>query len=151
MKTLILGLGNDLLGDDAIGLNAAAELGKRLDGQAEVRICRAAGLALLDELVGYDRAIIIDAIHTGKHPTGTVLEMAIDDLRVIPGTSPHYVGLPEVMVIGRRLGLPVPEEVNILAVEIPECLEIGGEPCRRVASAMNQVIAMAEQYLQSTP
>ena len=149
MKTLIMGLGNDLLGDDAIGIIAAAELGKRAGGTVNVCLCNAAGIALLDELTGYDRVIIIDAIHTGKYPVGTVLEMTLSDLRPIPGTSPHYVGLPEVMAIGRQLGLSMPDELKILAVEIPECLEIGGKLSRRVSSALKNVIIKVEQELQS--
>jgi hydrogenase maturation protease len=147
MKTLIMGLGNDLLGDDAVGILAAAELGKSAGGTVDVRESRAAGLALLDELTGYDRVIIIDAIHTGEHPAGTVMDMSIADLRPIPGTSPHYVGLPEVMRIGMRLGLPMPDEVSILAVEIPKCLEIGGRLSGPVASALADVIRRIRKQL----
>lgn len=126
MKTLILGLGNDLLGDDAVGIIAARRLGKIVGEGIDVIECNAAGIALLDVLVGYDRVIILDAFRSGKHHPGTVLEMSVDDLRPIPGMSPHYAGLPEVMSIGRRLGLDVPDEISIFAVEIPEYLTIGG-------------------------
>lgn len=147
MKTLIMGLGNDLLGDDAVGILAAAELSKTAGEAVEVRQSRAAGLALLDEFTGYDRVIIIDAIHTGEHPPGTVLDMSIEDLRLIPGTSPHYVGLPEVVTIGGRLELPMPEKVRILAVEIPKYLEIGGCLSEPVASALADVIRRVRKQL----
>lgn len=131
MKTLILGLGNDLLSDDAVGILAVRALRARsLPGLAAAPIDIAehnsAGLSLLDVLVGYDRVLIVDSIHSGKFAPGTVLEMTLEDLRLIPGMSPHYAGLPEVMDIGRRLGLAMPRELLIFAVEIPECLIIGG-------------------------
>lgn len=148
MKTLILGLGNDLLGDDAVGIIAAQRLGNITGGSIDVIECRVAGLALLEVLVGYDRVIIFDAFHSGKHHPGTVLEMSVDDLRPIPGMSPHYVGLPEVISIGRRLGLDVPEEISIFAVEIPEYLTIGGTLSKTAAFSVIEMTYRAMRRIR---
>ncbi|MGB2852819.1 MAG: hydrogenase maturation protease, partial [Dehalococcoidia bacterium] len=65
MKTLVLGLGNPILSDDAVGLRVVEELEGRVD-QQEVKLVETtvAGLGLLDFLTGHDRAIIIDSIQT---------------------------------------------------------------------------------------
>lgn len=148
MKLLVVGLGNDLLSDDAIGVFAARELSKKVGGLADVIDCDLTGIALLDILAGYDKAIIIDAICTGKNPLGTIIEMTPEDLRAIPGTSPHYTGLPEVITIANRLSLDFPDEIKILAVEVAEPLTIGGKLSEPVAKALNRLVQYAKAYLQ---
>jgi hydrogenase maturation protease len=148
MKTLILGLGNDLLGDDAVGIIAAQRLSKIVGGRIDIIECNVAGVALLDVLVGYDRVIIFDAFHSGKHHPGTVLEMSVDDLRPIPGMSPHYAGLPEVISIGRSLGLNVPDVILIFAAEIPECLTIGGTLSKTAAFSIIEMTNRAMRRLR---
>ena len=65
MRTLVLGLGNPILSDDSVGFRVAQLLRSQLD-QREVTVLETgvAGLNLLDLLVGYDKAVIIDAIQT---------------------------------------------------------------------------------------
>jgi len=150
MRTLILGLGNDLLSDDAVGIVAARRLCAVVGGCTDVVECSAAGLALLDVLVGYNRVIILDATSSGDHPPGTVFEMAVDDLRPLARLSPHYAGLPEVLSIGKSLGLDLPREISIFAVEIADCLTIGGglsEPVARSIEVLTtRVISRLGMY-----
>jgi hydrogenase maturation protease len=72
VKILILGLGNELLSDDAVGILAARVLKERLGDKADVVESSLSGMALLDLLVGYERAILIDAVKTGRTPPGTI-------------------------------------------------------------------------------
>ena len=64
MPTLIIGLGNPLVTDDSVGLRVAAELRSRLAGRADVEVTEDywGGLRLMEQMVGYDCAIVIDAI-----------------------------------------------------------------------------------------
>ena len=64
MKSLVIGLGNPLVTDDSVGLRVAAELRDRLAGRADVEVTEDywGGLRLMEQMVGYDRAIVIDAI-----------------------------------------------------------------------------------------
>ena len=61
-----------------------------LAGVADVVESAASGLALIEDFAGYDRAIVIDAILTGRHPPGRIIEMALTDLGpvVAPSTAP---------------------------------------------------------------
>ena len=95
MNPLVLGLGNDLLCDDGVGLVAARRLAETIDDRADVVTSSLHGLALIDYFIGYERAVVVDAVQTGLHPPGTVIEMDMADLRAVPGPSPHYSGLPE--------------------------------------------------------
>jgi len=69
---LVLALGNDLLGDDGVGLEAARQIAGQVDGSVEVVETGEAGLALLELMEGYERALLIDSVVTGRYPPGTV-------------------------------------------------------------------------------
>jgi hydrogenase maturation protease len=67
VRTVVIGLGNELLGDDAFGLAVVRMLSEV--GAESANIVEAAehGLGLLDHLEGYGRAIIVDAL-IGSEP-----------------------------------------------------------------------------------
>jgi len=143
MKTLVLGLGNELLGDDGVGILAARAIKNDARQLADVQECNLAGMALLDFLAGYRYAIIVDAICTGKNEVGAILRMRPEDLKSFPCVSPHYAGLPDVITIARYLGLKFPDQIVILAVEIEKPLEIGkglSAPIAKSLAALNDVI-----------
>ena len=148
MKPLILGLGNDLLSDDGIGCFAARKLAEEFGGRAQVRQTSCSGLALLDILIGCDKAIIIDAVQTGRVPPGTIIEFGPHDLRAIPNPSPHYTGLPEMMTLARELRLTFPDDIRILAVEAEDVHTIGGPLCAPVAAAIDKLVQMVNAYLE---
>jgi len=86
MKTLIIGLGNPILGDDGVGWKIAQELEQQLSssilGPSSVIVeCFAlAGISLMEQMIGYERVILIDSLNTGKHPQGTVVTFSLDEL-----------------------------------------------------------------------
>lgn len=59
-RILVLALGNDLLGDDGVGLEAARQIAGQVDGSVDVVETGEAGLALLELMEGYERALLID-------------------------------------------------------------------------------------------
>lgn len=148
MKTLVLGLGNELMGDDGIGIIAARVLSRVLRGQADVMGGSLHGVALLDIFVGYDKAIVIDAVCTGQYPPGTILEINPADLRPAEVPSPHFTGLPEMFRLAEEMGLPFPSEVRILAVEAADPFTVGGKMTPAVRRALKKLIAGAKGYVQ---
>ncbi len=142
-KPVVIGLGNELFGDDGFGPLVARRLDGLIGDVADVVECRSAGLALLEPLVGRSRAVILDAVHTGCHMPGTVLRLHPDDLRSISNLSPHYVGLPEVLRTARRIELAMPGEIVILAVEVGDVATIGAGLSEAVEAAVDDVVAMA--------
>ena len=59
-RILVLGLGNDILGDDAVGLLAARRLRAFLPASVDVLEAAGGGIGLLDVLEGYDCALLLD-------------------------------------------------------------------------------------------
>lgn len=119
MKTLVLALGNDLLGDDGVAWRAADLLASK-GGSFAVEKTSVAGLALLEYLTGYERALLLDALCSGRYPVGTVVELHPEDFGPVVGPSPHYAGLAEVFALARRIEVPLPERIAILGVEVAE-------------------------------
>jgi len=151
MKTLVLGLGNDILADDAVGVLAARALTDKLNERADVKETSEHGIALLDHLLGYERVILIDAIQTGSHEPGTIIEIDPDSLSAVYAPSPHYAGLPELLAIARQLKLDFPRQFRIFAVEVADPLTIGGEMTPAVRAAIGELCNRVEQALDDPP
>lgn len=154
-KPLVLGLGNDLLGDDGFGILAARELTRELDGTADVVETALHGVALLDLLIGYDRAVIIDAINTGRCPAGTILELGPEDFKPVSGPSPHYTGLPELISLAEQLHLEFPGEIKVFAVETCDTQTVGAPMSEPVVRALSEVVERVttclDHWTEKTP
>ena len=137
-RTLCLGLGNDILTDDAIGLRLARRLQTECVAwpETDVRETTEMGLALLDHIAGYDRVWIIDAIQTGRAAPGFLHDLDATSLKRLTGGSPHFLGVGETLALGRELGLPMPREVRILAVEIQDPFTLGTEMTPALEAAL---------------
>lgn len=149
MRTLVLGLGNELLGDDGVGTLAARELKEQLNDRTDVDVVESSqcGVALLDLLLGYDRALILDAIMTGKHPPGTIIELGPDDLDPVCAPSPHYAGLPEMFSIAEQLTLKFPQSIRILAVEVKDPYTLGTKLSLTATRALEALVQRVQARL----
>ena len=149
-KILVLGLGNDILTDDAIGLNVVRRLREELagDDRIDVRETMEMGLALLDYIVGYRAVLIVDSIQTGQAPAGTIHELDAASLKQITGRTPHFLGVGETLALGRQLGLAMPQEVRIVAVEVEDPFTLGTEMTPALQRALPAVLMRTRQALR---
>jgi hydrogenase maturation protease len=146
---LVLCLGNDLRQDDGVGWAIADALEADPPPGADVRRSALSGFYLLDELVDRRHAIVVDAIQTGRRPPGTVLEFTMEALATPSGPSPHAVGLPTVLDLGRRSGLALPDRVDVVAVEVENMAHVAegiGETARR---AIPEAVVAVRRRLQA--
>ncbi len=148
--TLVVGLGNPLLADDGVGWRVAQALLARLVADpvlaadppyADVEVDHLAvgGLALMERLVGYRRAVLVDAMVTGRHPPGTVRRFSIADIPDREAThldSAHDASLATALAAGRSLGADLPTEIAIVAVEAVRVSEFGEELTPEVEAAI---------------
>ena len=145
---LVLGLGNELLCDDRVGLLAARRLRTMLNGRADVRESSLTGVALLDVLAGHDKAILIDAVQTGQCSPGTIVEIDPGQLRAVSNPSPHFTGVPEMIAMAEQLHLPFPADIKIIAVEIACAQTIGETLSAPVAHAIPELTRRVEEQLR---
>jgi hydrogenase maturation protease len=133
---LVLCLGNALRRDDAVALHVADRLdGTALPGVA-VRRSAASGLYLLDEMEGFDRVVVVDAVRTGARPPGAVLSFPLEELHAPEGPSPHSIGLPSALARARAAGAPVPSRIHVVAVEVLDMETVGEGLSPEVAAAV---------------
>jgi hydrogenase maturation protease len=99
-------LGNSIFGDDQIGLVVGRMLeGKLTDLGFDVQIVERTGFALLDCLEGYDSAVVVDSVSTGKDPAGQVLFFEPEDFARVQTGVPHFAGVPEAVQLMKELNL----------------------------------------------
>ncbi|MDI6696724.1 MAG: hydrogenase maturation protease [Anaerolineales bacterium] len=142
---IVIGLGNPLLGDDGVGWRIVERVAQHYRAspdnlpQVDFECLSLGGLSLMERLVGYRKALVIDSIVTGKHPEGALLWFNLEDLPAFASTytrSTHDTTLPEAIQIGKMMGAPLPESIIILAVEARRVYEFSEELSPAVAAAI---------------
>jgi hydrogenase maturation protease len=121
----VVGLGNPILGDDGVGWKVAEEV-ERLLGPAagggrssiQVDYSSLGGLSLMESLIGYDEAILVDALALDE-PTGTVLSFALEDLpNYATGHtgSAHDTSLQDALKMGKAMGASLPSKITVVGI-----------------------------------
>lgn len=160
MNTIVIGLGNPILADDGVGVHAAYEIERRLAGAGNEQItvieASAGGLRLMELMVGYDRAIIIDALlHANGSAPGTIHRLTLDHLRAISPTqhsaSAHDTTLITALDSGRVMGLHLPQDVVIFAIDVVNVEDFSEEMTPAVAAAIPRVATAVIDELGGIP
>lgn len=156
IKTIIVGLGNPILTDDGVGVKVAYEiqnqLGPHLPAGLTITEASVGGLRLMELLEDFDRAIIIDAIQTRNgHQPGTIFTMSLDDLRTLSHTqhitSSHDTSLVTALEVGKSIGMKLPEEISIFAVEVENIMDFSEDMTPAVAATISKVTEMVLRIL----
>jgi len=145
----LLALGNEILADDAFGILAARQIEELALPNLEVVCTAESGLHLLDYVQNVTHLIVVDTIQTGRADPGALYILREGDIQSAPGGSPHFIGLFETLALGRKLGLSVPDQVTILAVEPADCLTLGGPVHPAVQAAIPRVVRLIQDIAQN--
>ena len=184
-KTAVIGIGNSILSDDAVGIKAVNALrsiyiakkanidgfysagGNNEDAEAsssnhtefeDTGVCRSSvtefievssgGINLMEYMEGFQRAVVIDAIVTGRHKAGTVFKFIYPDIPYTKNTvSTHDMDLPAALELGKHLGISLPSEIIIFAVEAKDTVNFGEELTEEVEKALKTVISEIKSLL----
>lgn len=114
---VVVGLGSPFLGDDSIGPRVIRELAGSCSSRIRLVESHAGGLLLLEELAGAQQAIIIDALLDARRTPGDVIVAGID-ADSCHAACGHDCSLPQALVLGRAMGLQLPDDTNIHLVAI---------------------------------
>jgi hydrogenase maturation protease len=118
-RILVIGIGNEYRGDDAIGLEIARRI--RALGPGDVAVVEHSGdmAALLDSWQSANTVLLVDAVQSGSAP-GTVFRfdaLAADLPSVfVPHVSSHGVGVADAVALARALGR-LPEKLIVYGIE----------------------------------
>lgn len=155
MKTLIIGLGNPILGDDGVGWVVAKEVEKKLAAPAPRVECLAlAGIALMEQMVGCERVVLVDSLNTGQHAQGEVVSFSLDSLEDLlhgHSASAHDLSLKAALKLGRSMGadLPRDEDIQIVAIEAAHVYDFTEELTPAIAAAVPIAVEKVFTLLKS--
>jgi hydrogenase maturation protease len=117
-RTVVIGIGNALRGDDAAGVEVASRLRERVPPGVEVVACDEEPSRLIDAWEGADSAIVVDTIFSGAAP-GTLHRLDASEVAIPTRalrSSTHAMGLGETIELARALG-KLPRRVVVHGIE----------------------------------
>ena len=143
MKTIVLGIGNPILSDDGVGIHVANQLKQHIkDPNVTIDEALTGGMNLLDLIIGFDKAILIDAVKMKNARTGDVKRFSISDMSTAHSCNPHDVSLAEALKMAERLGENhIPREIVIVGIMMNEMpCEFGEKLSETVAAAVPKAV-----------
>lgn len=152
---LFLGMGNEILTDDGIGIKLLNDLKEKFPvANADYEALSIGGLEIIEFLSGYKTVIILDAIKTLNGIPGSVYHFVPEDFRsTLHIDNLHDISFLNALKVGKELGYDMPQQIEIIAVEIIEDMVFGSEftpPIEEKYPAIfNEVILIAKDIISS--
>ncbi|MEE9440779.1 MAG: hydrogenase maturation protease [Candidatus Thermoplasmatota archaeon] len=147
MKTVVLGVGNPILSDDGVGIHVVNQLKQHINNpNITIDEALTGGMNLLDLLLGYDKAIIIDAVKTtGDGEEGEVKRIPLGGFSTMHSCNPHDVSLTEAIQMAEKLGeTRIPKEIIIIGIMMKKLpCEFGEKLSEKVAAAVPKAVEIA--------
>lgn len=174
MKTLVIGLGNPILGDDGVGWKIAERVKERLGSDVRFRLpvrptgskaveylnpvevdCLSlGGLSLMERMLGYDRVVLVDSMETGQNLVGSVRRFplaSLPDPMAGHSASAHDTSLITALKTAESLGAEVPKRVDVVAVEAQNVYDFSEELSPIVAAAVPEAVQAVLDLIQGAP
>lgn len=138
----MIGLGNPMLGDDGVGWRVAEEVKKRLPPglSVDVDCLSLGGISLMEHLIGYGRAILIDAFAL-EEPIGSILILKLSDLpnySAFHTASAHDTPLKTAIELGRAMGAQLPDDVTVVGIATKRACDFSRMLSPPVAESVSQ-------------
>jgi len=149
-RTLVIGVGNLLRGDDGIGVRVAQALAREpLPEDVEVIDAGTRGLDLLFELGDAGRVVLIDAAEMGQTPgEARVFDPALlDGQAEVRFSCLHGIGIAEVLALGRVVG--VEPQMTIVGIQPADTSPREGLS-EALAARLSEYVALARGKLAGT-
>jgi len=160
-RMLIVGLGNPILGDDGVGWKVAEEVKRQLSSsqvpsrstpvepllgeggqEVDVECFSLGGISLMEHLIGYDSAILIDAFALDE-PLGSILVLKLSDLpnySAFHTTSTHDTSLQNAIELGRYMGAKLPDDVSVVGIATKHVYDFSETLSPPIAEAVPQAV-----------
>ena len=117
-RTVVIGVGNPLRGDDAAGVSVAERLGPRVPDGVEVVSCNEEPSRLMEAWEGAESVLLVDTVSSGAAP-GTLHRFEAGEEAVPARTfrsSTHAIGVADTIELARALGR-LPRRVRVYGIE----------------------------------
>jgi len=146
-KTALVGVGNPSHGDDGIGPVVARQVYDLLRDLADIDLLEhaASGFSLAERLVGYQRAVIVDALTDAQAEVGTVTQVQIREPSSSPFLSFHTAGFHDILTLARTVGLEVPRTIVLYGITIREPETFSESLSAELAARLPQIVEVIAQ------
>jgi hydrogenase maturation protease len=172
--TLVIGLGNPILGDDGVGWKVAEIVKQHVESDPQFNIryrpvdskvihCHSlvevdclslGGLSLMERMLGYQRVVIVDSMETGQGPAGSVKVFplaSLSDPMSGHSASAHDTSLMTALRTAEMMGLPIPRSVEIVAIEAENVYDFSEELSPPVAQSVSKAVHTVMDLLKEKP
>lgn len=150
-RTLVLGLGNEILTDDSIGPRIVNDLKPQYSKQGiEFATACCGGLEIIEYIEGFDKVILIDAILTGKDIPGTVYYFKPSDFtETLHLSNLHDISFLTALSLGNTLNLKLPLDIDIIAIEILVDREFGEKLSPELSEKYPHILSSIKKEIDS--
>jgi hydrogenase maturation protease len=153
-RVLVIGLGNPILGDDGVGWRVAEEVKKQLppDMSVDMECLSLGGISLMEHLIDYDRAILIDAFALDEQ-IGSILALKLSDLpnySAFHTASPHDTSLQSAIELGKSIGAHLPNDIMVVGIATKHVCDFRNTLSQPVADAVPQAAHIVLDLLKQT-
>jgi len=157
MRTILIGLGNPILGDDAVGWKIVELVEQQLHQPRQKNLepvdivyLSIGGLGLMERLIDYDRAIIVDAIFSQKVAPGTISTHMLEELfEPAAGhtVSVHDTSLQDAVSLARKIGVNMPKKLIVVGIETDSIYNFSEALTYSVAAAIPRAVEVVIDLL----
>ena len=152
MKTILIGLGNPILGDDGVGWKVVENVKQNLEPGTQVVVdCLSlGGISLMEHIIGYQRAILVDAFISDGN-IGSVFIYKLDEIpnySAFHVSSAHDMTLQSAIELGKWMGAVLPEEITVVGIATRRIVDFGEELSLPVAQAIPQATEIVLNLLK---
>ncbi|MFX1250078.1 MAG: hydrogenase maturation protease [Promethearchaeota archaeon] len=153
---VVLGIGNIVRRDDGAGIRVVEQL-KNDDSLKHLNIAfeflNTGGFDILDEIDGYERAIIVDAADMPERlKPGEILHLSgLEEMAIgqATGVSSHGIGILNVLKYALIGGYNAPKAIEIYGVQVKETDYFSEELSPEVAKGVEKLTKFLKQYILS--
>jgi hydrogenase maturation protease len=104
----------------------------------------------MEHLIGYDQAIIIDAVQTGNGRPGQLYDLHLDDLPNFSAghiTAAHDTSLQTALKVGQKMGASLPLEIRVVGIEAERVYDFSETLSSEVAASIPHAVQMVFKQL----
>lgn len=147
--TIVIGLGNPLMGDDGIGLELLARLQRDWSFVPDVLFLDGGtwGMNLLPAIEDAGQVLFLDAVDAGREP-GTPLRLERSGIPRWLGLklSPHQIDLKEVLALAELRGT-LPDQVVVVGIQ-PGSVEMRASLSPEANAGLERAAELARSTLE---
>jgi len=152
---LLVGLGNPIMGDDAVGIQVVRMLQKRTHGRDDLEFKQLSlgGIGLIEEIMDHDQVFIVDSVASTETP-GRIRELSPEDFKGTEyASSPHSTNFATALELYKKFEPDrIPNTIRIFTVNInPEFTfrENLSPPVQRAAFELADLVGREIQQLRN--